>query len=49
LENKPRVKKELGRPVYDLEGNIKTNLEETAYEGVGLIQLDQDRSTGGFL
>jgi hypothetical protein len=46
LENNLTGKK---GPGYDFQGNIKTDLEETTYEGVGLIQLAQDRSTGEFL
>jgi hypothetical protein len=41
--------KGLGRPGYDLKSNIKTDLEEIVCEGLGLIQLAHDRSSGGFL
>jgi hypothetical protein len=32
-----------------LEDNIKMDLREIGWEGVGWIQVDQDRSSGGFL
>jgi hypothetical protein len=40
---KPECKRLLEKPRYRWEDNTETDVKEAGYEGVGLIQLPQDR------
>jgi hypothetical protein len=43
LVGKPEGKRPLGRPRYRWVGNIKIDLREIGYDGMGWINLAQDR------
>jgi hypothetical protein len=43
LIGKPKGKKQLGRPRRIKEDNIRMDLRETGWEGVGWMRLLQDR------
>jgi hypothetical protein len=49
LVGRPEEKRPLGRPRRRWEDNIKMDLTETGIDGANLIQLAQDRSSGGLV
>jgi hypothetical protein len=49
LVGKPEGKRTLGRPQSRWEDNIKMDLQEVRFGGMGWIELAQDRRGGGNL
>jgi hypothetical protein len=43
LAGKPEEKRPFGRPRHRWEDNIKTDLKDISWEGMGWVDLSQDR------